>query len=52
MRNGVHLQPGGTLLVRRGNRAAADAGRYGRGLPVPGVSAQGGGGSVRKPAAL
>jgi hypothetical protein len=26
VRNAVHLQPGGAVLVRRGNRAAADAG--------------------------
>jgi hypothetical protein len=39
MRNGIHLQPGGAMLVRRGNRPAADAiGR--RRLPVPGLLAQ------------
>ena len=32
----------GTMLVRRGNRAPADAGRWRR-LPVPGVLAEGGG---------
>jgi hypothetical protein len=42
LRNGIHLQPGGTVLVRRGNRAAADANRWWR-LPVPGLFAQGGG---------
>jgi len=31
------------MLVRRGNRAAADGGRCGRGLPVPGLPAQAGG---------
>jgi hypothetical protein len=42
LRNGIHLPPGGAVLVRRGNRAAADAGRW-RGLPVPGLSAEDGG---------
>src|SRR5882672_7784405 len=42
LRNGIHLPSGGAVLVRRGNRAAADAGG-GRGLPVPGLSAEDGG---------
>src|SRR5487761_2136679 len=41
--NGIHLPPGRTLLVRRGNRPPADACRR-RGLPVPRLSAEGGGG--------
>jgi hypothetical protein len=36
LRHGIFMQPGRTVLVRRGDRAAADAGRR-RGLPVPGV---------------
>jgi hypothetical protein len=43
VRNGIHLQPGGAVLVRRGNRPAADAGRRRR-LPVPGVFEEEGGG--------
>jgi hypothetical protein len=42
LRHGIHLQPVRTMLVRRGNRAAADAGLW-RGLPVPGVFTEGGG---------
>jgi hypothetical protein len=42
LRNGIHLRPLGTLLVRRGNRAAADAGRWQR-LPVPGMFEEDGG---------
>jgi len=50
MRNGIHLQPRGTVLVFRGNRAPADAARR-RGLPVPGLFAQGGGsGDCSEPA--
>jgi hypothetical protein len=43
MRNGVHLQPGRAVLVRRGGCPPADACRW-RGLPVPRLSAPGGGG--------
>ena len=39
-RHGIHLRLAGAMLVRRGNRATADADR-GRGLPVPRVPAQG-----------
>jgi hypothetical protein len=42
LRGGIFLQPVRTVLVRRGNRAAADAGRR-RGLPVPGVFEEDGG---------
>jgi hypothetical protein len=42
VRNGIYLQPGGAVLVRRGNRPAADAIRRRR-LPVPGVFAEEGG---------
>jgi hypothetical protein len=42
LRNGIHLRPLGTVLVRGGNRAAADADGW-RGLPVPGVFAEDGG---------
>jgi hypothetical protein len=42
MRNGIHLQPRGAVLVRRGTRAPADAARWRR-LPVPGVFAEDGG---------
>jgi hypothetical protein len=43
VRHRIHLQPGRAVLVHRRNRAAADAG--GRGLPVPGLFAEDGGGS-------
>jgi hypothetical protein len=43
LRNGVHLQPGGTVLVRRGSGAVADAARWRR-LPVPRLPAEDGGG--------
>jgi len=46
LRNRIHLQPGGAVLVRRGNRAAADAGRW-RGLRVPELPAEDGGGKRR-----
>jgi hypothetical protein len=36
LRNRIYVQPVRTVLVRRGNRPAADAGRR-RGLPVPGL---------------
>jgi hypothetical protein len=42
LRNGIYLRPVGTVLVRRGNRAAADANRPRR-LPVPGLFAEDGG---------
>ena len=45
LRHGIYLQPVGAVLVRGGNRAAADAGRW-RGLPVPGVFAEDGGGVI------
>jgi hypothetical protein len=51
VRNGIHLQPGGAVLVRRGNHAAADAGGR-RGLPVPGLFAEDGGTNFKKPCAL
>jgi hypothetical protein len=51
MRNRIHLQPRGSVLVRRGNRPAADAIRRRR-LPVPGLFAQEGGEGRRKPPAL
>ena len=41
MRRRIRMQSGRIVLVRGGNRAPADAGR-GRGLPVPGMPAQGG----------
>jgi hypothetical protein len=40
MRNGIHLHAIRIMLVRGGNRAAADADRQ-RGLPVPRMPAQG-----------
>jgi hypothetical protein len=39
VRNGIHLRSFGIVLVRRGNRAAADAGRKQR-LPVPRLPAE------------
>jgi hypothetical protein len=42
MRSGIFLHAIGNVLVREGNRAAADAARR-RGLPVPGMPAAGGG---------
>jgi hypothetical protein len=51
MRIGIHLQYGRAVLVRRGSCPPADADRW-RGLPVPRLSAQGGGTGVRKPAAI
>jgi hypothetical protein len=47
LRNGIHLQSFRAVLVRRGNRPAADAARRRR-LPVPGLPAQGGGGKFRR----
>jgi len=41
LRQGIHLQPCGIVLVRRGNRAAADACRWQR-LPVPRFPAEDG----------
>src|SRR6266480_7502716 len=46
LRNGIHLRPGGNMLVRRGSRAAADAARWRR-LPVPRLLAEDGGGRTR-----
>jgi hypothetical protein len=51
MRHGIHLQPGRAMLVRRGNRPAADAGRR-RGLPVPGLFTEGGGANLKQLCAL
>jgi hypothetical protein len=52
MRNGIHLRPGGTVLVRRGSCTAADAARRRR-LPVPGLLAEdGGGGNFKQPCIL
>jgi hypothetical protein len=42
MRNGIHLQPRRAMLVRRGNRALADAGGR-RGLRMSGLLAEDGG---------
>jgi hypothetical protein len=43
LRRGIRLQPVGRMLVRWRNRTPADAGQR-RGLPVPGVFEEGGGG--------
>jgi hypothetical protein len=52
LRNGIHLRPGGIVLVRRGSGAAADAARWRR-LPVPGLLAEdGGGGNFKQPRIL
>jgi hypothetical protein len=45
LRHGIFLRPVRTVLVRRGNAAAADAGRR-RGLPVPRVFEEDGGRSI------
>src|SRR4051794_16838750 len=45
LRHAIHLQPVGTMLVRRRIRAAADAARRQR-LPVPGLSKEGGSGAL------
>jgi hypothetical protein len=39
LRDAIHLRPDRFVLVRGGNRKAADAGRR-RGLPVPGLLAE------------
>src|SRR6266478_1162089 len=44
LRNGIHLQPGGTVLVRGGSGAVADAIRWQR-LPEPRLPAEDGGGA-------
>src|SRR6266849_7664962 len=52
LRNGIHLQPGGTVLVRGGSGAAADAARRRR-LPVPRLLAEdGGGANFKRPSVL
>jgi hypothetical protein len=51
LRSRIHLRSGGTVLVPRGDRAAADAdGR--RGLPVPRLPAQRGGAGERNRTAI
>jgi hypothetical protein len=52
LRNGIHLRPGGTVLVRGGSGAVADAARWRR-LPVPRLLAEvGGGGNFKEPCIL
>jgi hypothetical protein len=46
LRHGIFLRPVRIMLVRRGNRSPADAGRW-RGLPVPGLFAEDGGSVAR-----
>src|SRR5438046_1365047 len=46
LRNGIHLRPGGTVLVRGGSGAVADAARWRR-LPVPRLLAEVGDGCTR-----
>jgi hypothetical protein len=51
MRNGIRLQPRRAMLVRRGNRALADAGGR-RGLRVSGLPAEDGDASFKPPCIL
>jgi len=52
MRNGIYLQPRRAVLVRRRNLSPADAGWRKRGLPVPGMFAEGCGADFKQSCAL